>query len=212
MTTDMSVTRIKICGITNESDAETCLAHGADAIGFMFADSPRRVSVECARDILRSCGPFATAVGVFVDSAIDEVRRTLDVTGCALAQLHGSESAQFIEALSPSRVVKAIRIGSDQGRVCESFRTARAILLDTYVPGRAGGTGKRFHPSVAAALVSDGWRVIVAGGLTPENVGEVVQTVRPYGVDVSSGVESAPGRKDHTRVKDFVAAVRAVQR
>jgi phosphoribosylanthranilate isomerase len=206
------VTRIKICGITDENDAETCLACGADAIGFVFAESPRRVSVERAREIIRGCGPFVTAVGVFVNSAVDEVRRTLDATGCALAQLHGDESAEFVEALSPSRVIKAIRVGSDAGHACERYRKARAILLDTYVRGQAGGTGQRFDPSVAAALVWDGWRVIVAGGLTPENVGEVVRTVRPYGVDVSSGVESSPGHKDSKKVTEFLAAVRAADR
>ena len=206
------MTLVKICGITSVEDAVAAASEGASFIGFVFAESPRRVSVDRAREIIRSCGPFVTTVGVFVNSTVDEVRRALDVTGCALAQLHGDESEDFIEALSPSRVIKAIRVGGDTGSARECYRKARAILLDTYVRGQAGGTGQRFDPSVAAELVRDGWRVIVAGGLTPGNVGEVVRTVRPYGVDVSSGVESSPGCKDREKVAEFIAAVHAADR
>ena len=207
------MTRVKICGITSETDAETCMACGVDAIGFVFAESPRRVTPERARKIVRSCGPFVTAVGVFVNSPLDEVRRTLDVTGCALAQLHGDESPDLIEALSPSRVIKTIRVGGRAGRAeFEGYRAARAILLDTYVPGQAGGTGRQFDPTIAAEFVQTGWTVIVGGGLTPENVGEVVRTARPYAVDVSGGVESSPGRKHPEKVAQFIAAARAADK
>jgi phosphoribosylanthranilate isomerase len=207
------MTRIKICGITNLEDAQLAAACGADAIGFVFADSPRRVAPEKAGEIMAQMEPFVTGVGVFVDAAVDEVRGALQVSGCMVAQLHGNEGEDYIQALSPYGVVKALRVGEklDAGRAGR-YKKARAILLDTYVPGQAGGTGRRFDLAVAGQMVRGGWRVIVAGGLTPENVGEVVASVRPYGVDVSSGVEAAPGRKDHDKVARFVAAVRAAER
>jgi phosphoribosylanthranilate isomerase len=218
------MTRIKVCGITNREDAEFACRCGVDAIGFVFADSPRQVTPERARDILRGLEPFVVRVGVFVNRPVEEVRRVLEFTGCSVAQLHGEEGPEYVEALAPFGVVKAIRVSCRAGmsapqatharrilgaaETARPYRTAKAILLDTAVPGKAGGTGRRFDVGVAAELVKAGYRVIVAGGLTPENVGEVVKTVRPYGVDVSSGVEAEPGRKDHQQVARFVEAVR----
>lgn len=207
------MTRIKICGITRTEDALQAAECGADAIGLNFAESPRRVSPERAGEIMSDVGPFVTGVGVFVDSSIEEVRRVLEASSCTVAQLHGSEPADFVPALSPYRVVKAIRVrGALDESLLRRYKDAAAILLDTYVPGQAGGTGERFDPAVAVRLVKEGWRVIVAGGLTPGNVGEVVAAVRPYGVDVSSGVEASPGQKDAQKVADFIAAVRAADR
>jgi len=204
------MTRVKVCGITNREDAEWCARCGADALGFNFADSPRRVTPERAREILRGLDPFVTGVGVFVDQAPDQVRSVLDQSGCSIAQLHGEESAEYVQSLAPYGVIKVMRV---RDRLDESgvsrYKGARAILLDTYVPGMAGGTGQRFDLKLATALVQGGWRVIVAGGLTPENVGEAVAAAHPYGVDVSSGVECRPGRKDHEKVAQFIAAVRA---
>jgi len=207
------MTRVKICGITSLEDAQWAAQCGADAIGFVFAESPRQVTPQCARDILLRVEPFVTGVGVFVDRPVEGVKLILDITGCAVAQLHGNEPAECIGQLAPYAVIKAIRVGpaldaTDFGR----YKEARAILLDTYVEGRAGGTGRRFDAVLASRLVQEGWRVIVAGGLTPENVGEVIASVRPYGVDVSTGVESEPGRKDPEQVARFVAAVRAADR
>jgi len=183
---------------------------GADAIGFMFAESPRRTTPEAAGEIMSELGSRVAGVGGCVDGAVDEVRRALEVSGCSVAQLHGEEGEEYIESLAPYEVIKAIRVGAplDEGSTGR-YKRARAILLDTYVAGQAGGTGRRFDPAVAARLVQEGWRVIVAGGLTPGNVGEVVAAVRPYGVDVSTGVEAAPGRKDRAKVAGFIAAVRA---
>ena len=212
MTTDSlrPATRVKICGITSVEDARVCIACGADALGFMFAESPRRVTPEQARDIIRECGPFVTTVGVFVNAPVEEVKRILDMTGCGLAQLHGDESPEYMGMLSPARAIKAIRVRDQlSGSAVRGYEAARAILLDTYVDGKPGGTGRRFDTALAAELVAAGWRVIVAGGLTPGNVGEVVTAVRPYEVDVGSGVEFAPGRKDHEKVARFIAAVRA---
>jgi len=207
------MTRVKICGITNRDDAEFAARCGADALGFVFTDSPRRIEPERAREILGDLEPFATGVGVFVNSPIEEIKRILDITGCTVAQLHGDEPAEYIARLAPHEVVKAVRVRRtlDETQLA-GYKEARAILLDTYVEGRAGGTGRRFEPEVAARLVRKGWRVIMAGGLTAENVGDVVSSVRPYGVDVSSGVESAPGKKDPEKVERFIAAVRAADR
>jgi phosphoribosylanthranilate isomerase len=207
------MTRVKICGLTNLAEAERAVECGTDAIGFVFAKSPRRVDPEQAREMLAALGPYVTGVGVFANAPLDEVREVLEFTGCAVAQLHGEEAENYAEFLSPYPVVKAVRVGEDfQEKMLAPHRQARAIHLDTYVEGLLGGTGKRFDTRIAAGLAKRGWRVIVAGGLTPENVAEVVRAVRPYGVDVSSGVESAPGRKDHARVRAFVAAVRAADK
>jgi phosphoribosylanthranilate isomerase len=204
------MTRIKICGITNLEDARWAAQCGADAIGFVFADSPRRITPEHAGQIVREIEPFIAAVGVFVDWPVEQVRETMRVSGCTVAQLHGNEDGEYIESLAPCAAIKAMRVtdGIDRAALARR-RMARAILLDTYVDGKAGGTGQRFDLSIAAELVQDGWRVIVAGGLTAQNVGEVVSTVRPYGVDVSSGVEREPGRKEPDKVAEFIAAVRA---
>lgn len=204
------MTWIKICGITNIEDARWAVECGADAIGFVFAESPRRTTPEAAGEIMVELGSSVTGVGVFVDTPVDEVQRALDVSGCTVAQLHGEEGEECIESLAPYEVVKAIRVGASlDERSTGRYKRARAILLDTYVAGQVGGTGRRFDPAVAARLVQEGWRVIVAGGLTPENVADVVAAVRPYGVDVSTGVEAAPGRKDREKVAGFIAAVRA---
>ncbi|UCC68501.1 MAG: phosphoribosylanthranilate isomerase [Armatimonadota bacterium] len=207
------MTRVKICGITNREDGEWAARCGADAVGFNFADSPRHIEPECARHILADLEPLVTGVGVFVNRPVEEVKRILDLTGCRVAQLHGDEPPEHIAGLAPCAVVKVIHVGVplDESQLAR-YKEARAILLDTCVEGRSGGTGQRFDPGVAARLVQEGWRVIMAGGLTPDNVREAVSFVRPYGVDVSSGVESAPGRKDPDKVARFIAAVRAADR
>jgi len=167
------MTRVKICGITNQEDGRWAAGCGADAIGFNFADSPRRIEPERAREILADLEPLVTGVGVFVNRPADEVKRILDFTGCRVAQLHGDEPPEHIADLAPYAVVKAIRVGGplDESQLAR-YKEARAILLDTLVQGRAGGTGRRFDPRVAVRLVQEGWRVIMAGGLTPDNVGE----------------------------------------
>jgi phosphoribosylanthranilate isomerase len=207
------LTRIKICGMTNHADAECAASHGADAIGFMFAPSPRRVTPPAARAILAEVGPFVIGVGVFVNAGLVAVRETLEATGCSVAQLHGDEGPDFVRGLAPYASVKVLRVRDKLSiETVVPYQSARAIQLDTYVPGIAGGTGERFDPRLAGELVQRGWRVIVAGGLTPDNVHDLVTTVRPYGVDVSTGVEAAPGCKDHHKIQDFIAAVRAADR
>ncbi len=209
------MTRIKICGITNLEDAQCAATCGADAIGFVFADSPRRVSPELAGEIIVEIGPSTTGVGVFVNETIEGIKSAMGISGCTEAQLHGEEGEEYLEALATYTIVKALRVravGHSFSMPLTRYREASAILLDTYVPGQSGGTGQRFDPAFAAELVKEGWRVIVAGGLTPENVGEIVASIRPYGVDVSSGVESTPGKKDHHKIASFITAVRAAER
>ena len=206
-------TRIKICGLTSLADAVCAAEAGADAIGFVFAESPRRMEPKAVRAILAECDQLPPGVGVFVDTPAEEARRVLRASGCAVAQLHGAEPAECID-LTPGRMESsracACGAGLWRGRSA-ALRGAQAILLDAYVAGQAGGTGRSFDPECAVGLCQR-WRIVMAGGLNPDTVGEVIRKVRPYGVDVSSGVESAPGKKDHLKMRDFVAAVRAVER
>jgi phosphoribosylanthranilate isomerase len=207
------MTRVKICGITNAEDAACAVESGADALGFVFAPSPREVSPSHARAVLAGVGPYVTGVGVFVNRPAEEVRATLAESGCGVAQLHGDEGPDYVGLLAPYAVVKVLRVRGPVGEEqLAPYRAARAILLDTYSTTAKGGTGQRFEVGFAADLVAKGWRLVIAGGLTPDNVAGVVREVRPFAVDVSSGVESAPGRKDHGKIRDFVAAVRAADR
>jgi phosphoribosylanthranilate isomerase len=199
--------RVKICGITSAADAHRAVEYGADALGFVFhPDSPRRVSVAMARQIVASLPPFVTAVGVFVNETIDRVRQIRTEAGLDLVQLHGDESPETVSALGPS-VIKAIRI---QG--IESFArlveyAPRAFLLDAHSDAAYGGTGLQFDWDLAQWV--EDIPVILAGGLTPGNVAEAVRRVHPFGVDVSSGVEAEPGIKDPQKLKAFISNAKA---
>lgn len=196
--------RIKICGITNLEDALSAAETGADALGFVFAPSPRRITPEQAREIVRELPPFVTTVGLVVDQ---DPRPILDVCPLDVIQFHGSETPEQVRALG-RRTFKAFRVRSEADlEVLETY-TASAFLLDAYVPGVMGGTGHRFPWELAEQAKRFGRPVIVAGGLTPENVALCVRTTRPYGVDVSSGVEAEPGRKDLRKVRAFIQAAR----
>lgn len=197
--------RTKICGITRVEDALTAVEAGADALGFVFAPSPRRLTPAAAAGIVRELPPFVTTVGLVVD---EDPRPILDHCLLDVLQFHGSEPPESL-ATCGRRAIKAFRIRSaaDLDRLAE-YNCASALLLDAFVPGIAGGTGKRFPWDLAREAKRFGKPVIVAGGLTPENVGECIRTTQPYGVDVSSGVEAAPGIKDPKRLRAFLAAVR----
>lgn len=197
--------RTKICGITRVEDALTAVEAGADALGFVFAPSPRRLTPAAAAGIVRELPPFVTTVGLVVD---EDPRPILDHCLLDVLQFHGSEPPESL-ATYGRRAIKAFRIRSaaDLDRLAE-YNCASALLLDAFVPGIAGGTGKRFPWDLAREAKRFGKPVIVAGGLTPENVGECIRTTQPYGVDVSSGVEAAPGIKDPKRLRAFLAAVR----
>ena len=200
---------IKICGITNLEDAMAAAEAGAGAIGFNFWPSGRRyLPPERAAEITAALPEGLWKVGVFVNEEPQTVLQIAHQVKLTALQLHGAESPAYLEQLGSFDKVKAIRMDSsfDAARLAD-YRAATAFLLDG-AGATPGGTGKTFNWDCAAAAKRYG-RVILAGGLTPENVGEAVRRVRPWGVDVASGVESAPGRKDHSKVRAFVLAARA---
>jgi phosphoribosylanthranilate isomerase len=204
----MSV-RIKICGITRVEDAMAAVDAGADALGFIFFEaSPRCVTVEQAAEIVRELPPFVARVGVFVNSSADRVRAVITETGIDTLQFHGEERPEFCRQFG-LRVIKAFRMWDAESlKPLTEFRS-ETWLLDSFVAGKHGGTGAVFNWDLAAQAVKQGGRVILAGGLTPENAADAVRRVRPYALDVSSGVELAPGKKDAVKVRAFIAAARA---
>lgn len=204
----MTRTRIKICGITRPEDAVAAVEAGADAIGVVLAPSPRQVSIDRAEEIAAAVGPLVSIVGVFVNADEDFVVEATERIGLSYLQFHGDESPERC-ASAPAPVIRAMRVGTEfDCRALEPFwEHVDAILLDTYDPHAAGGTGTSFDWHSIPVL--PGRVLFLAGGLTPANVGEGIRTLRPYAVDVSSGVESAPGIKDHDAIRAFCAAVRA---
>jgi phosphoribosylanthranilate isomerase len=200
--------RVKICGITNEADALAAVEAGADALGFMFYDgSPRHVSVGVAAGIIRQLPPFVVSVGVFVDPSEQFVDEVIQKCRVMAIQLHGNETPAFC-ARFKIPVIKAFRVHSEETVKQLPQYLTNAWLLDSFVPGKPGGTGEKFNWDLAIHAKQHGRPILLAGGLTPENVEAAVRRVEPYGVDVSSGVESAPGKKDHAKLKKFIAAAK----
>lgn len=199
---------VKICGVTSVADALDAAEAGADAIGLNFYPaSPRCVAVDTAREIASAVGDRVLTVGVFVDMDSVEIESIRAATGLRCVQLHGDEPPSQLLPLLP-HAYKALRVrGSDVLKEAARY-AGEHILLDAYVPGQPGGTGATFDWAVARSL-SGRRHVTLAGGLTPDNVAEAVRAVRPFCVDVASGVESAPGHKDPARVRAFIAAARA---
>ncbi len=196
--------KVKICGITNLEDALTAIDAGADALGFVFhPKSPRHVFPEQAAAIIRHLPPFVQTVGLFVDEPLDMVNATVDQCGLDLVQLHGVEKPGYCDSIR-RRVIKTFRMKDITSlEPMRDYRVA-AFLLDAWSPAAHGGTGQTFNWEIAACAAQSN-RIILAGGLTPGNVAEAVRKVRPYGVDVSSGVESGPGKKDSCRIVDFIS-------
>jgi phosphoribosylanthranilate isomerase len=202
--------RVKICGITNESDALAAVAAGADALGFMFYDgSSRNVSMDTAARIIQNLPPFVVRVGVFVDSSEEFVRQVTERCQLTAIQLHGSETPAFCSRFDTT-VIKAFRIAGEKALTLLPQYTTSAWLLDSFVAGQLGGTGATFNWDLALRAKEHGRPILLAGGLTPDNVASAVKHVQPYGVDVSSGVESAPGKKDHAKLRDFIRAAKGV--
>jgi phosphoribosylanthranilate isomerase len=197
--------RIKICGITNLPDALAAAEAGADALGFVFAPSARRVTPEQAREIIRELPPYITTVGLVVNQ---DPRLIVEACSVDVIQFHGDETPEQVAAVD-RRCYRAFRLRSEADLDALASFSCSAYLLDAYVPGIPGGTGQRFPWSLAEKAKQFGKPVIVAGGLTPENVALCIETTQPYGVDVSSGVEAEPGRKDHALVREFIANARA---
>jgi phosphoribosylanthranilate isomerase len=200
--------RINICGITRESDAHYAASLGVDAVGFVLAESPRRIEPPTVQKICLSLPPFVTTVGVFVDMDLDALREIAGLCRLNWVQLHGNESPDYCKALG-LKVLKAIRVKDMQSiETMAMYRDCvKGFVLDAYVKGQQGGTGKSFDWSLANEAKKYG-PIILSGGLTPEHVREAIRMVEPYGVDVSSGVESAPGIKDRDKMRRFVEQVR----
>lgn len=205
--------RIKICGITRVEDAAQAVDAGADAIGLMFYErSPRFVSLTKAAEIARALPPFVARVGVFVNATPDEVARAVDAAGLTTLQFHGNESPETCAQHGGHRVIKAFRIAARESLSClPGYRDCGAWLLDSYTPGQLGGTGATFNWDLAVEAAALGVPILLAGGLTPANVGDAIARVRPFAVDVSSGVEDAPGIKSASRIREFAAAVRRAE-
>jgi phosphoribosylanthranilate isomerase len=200
------MTRIKICGITNYKDAQVAVAAGADALGFVFAPSPRQVTPTTAQKIIVQVPPLITTVGVFVDEDVETIREIIEQCPLHMVQLHGAESPASLAALG-GRALKAFRVRDAQVLAEIKRFGSRHFLLDAFVDDVAGGTGTRCDWSIAHRATGLG-KLILAGGLHPDNIREALAQVRPYGVDVSSGVEQHPGRKDHERLHAFIHEVR----
>ena len=202
--------RIKICGMTNTEDAVAAAELGADAVGFVFAPSPRQVSAEKAREIIMALPPFIKTVGVFVDEDPEKVTSVAAFCHLDLLQFHGEESAAYCRRFG-QRVIKAVRVQhQDRLEGCSEYSgVVAALLLDTYVPDRYGGTGLTFGWNLALEA-KEYAPIILAGGLNPDNVADAISAVKPYAVDASSGLEKEPGVKDHEKMALFIQTVRGV--
>ena len=204
----MSNVRSKICGITRLEDALAAVEAGADAIGFVFyAKSPRAVEVRQARAIIAELPPFVTTVGLFVNASRCELNEILEVVPLDLLQFHGDETPADCEGYHRPWI-KALRVrpGDDLQAACKHYAGASGILLDAYVPGVPGGTGESFDWSLIPQRLSK--PIILAGGLSADNVAEAIRQVRPYAVDVSGGVEQQKGIKDAAKIEAFMRAVK----
>lgn len=200
-------TRVKICGITRVDDAHVAVKHGADAIGLVFyAASPRHVAIETAAAIVASLPPFVSAVGLFVDASVDEVNSVLSHVRLDILQFHGDETAAYCRGFGLP-YMKAIRVQADTNLLqCElDYSDARALLLDTYQQGLPGGTGLAFDWKLIPDSIAN--RVVLAGGLNPNNVTHAIRQVHPYAVDVSGGVEITKGIKDADKIAAFMRGV-----
>jgi phosphoribosylanthranilate isomerase len=205
--------RVKICGLTSEADARAAVEAGADALGFMFYEpSPRHVPLSVAAEIIHGLPPMVAKAGVFVNASARFIHEAVATCGLDTIQLHGEEPAEFCQLFRPRlKVVKAFRIrdAASLSNLSAYVEACDALLLDSHVDGQKGGTGTAFNWQLAVEAKAAGLPIILAGGLTPDNAAEAVRRVRPFGVDVSSGVESSPGRKDASKMGAFIRAVRS---
>jgi phosphoribosylanthranilate isomerase len=198
------MSRVKICGITNIEDAKVASASGVDAIGIVFfKSSPRAVmDLALAREIAIAVGPFVNVVGLFVDAEVEYVTKVLACVPLSCLQFHGNETKEYCDQFNRP-YIKALRMkpGVDIKQLADRYDSASGILLDAYVKGLPGGTGSTFD---WASIPTLGKPLILAGGLNPENAAKAATEVKPYALDVSGGVESAPGRKNHKKIQSFI--------
>ena len=204
----MTAPRVKVCGVTRPEDAVLAASLGASAIGLVFwPGSPRVVDRARARDIVLALPPFVAGVGVFVNQPMDDVLAVADIVGLTAIQLHGDEVPETYARL-PRRVIKAVPVrDASAAGAARAVPASATVLLDAHDPVRRGGTGSTVDWSIAAAIARQR-PVILSGGLTPANVAAAARAVAPYAIDVSSGVESSPGRKDEARLRALFAALR----
>lgn len=204
------MTRIKICGLQNPADVAAAAACGADAIGFVFyPPSPRYVAIERARQLVFEVPPFVSVVGLFLDAEPELVRTICDHIPLDSLQFHGRETAEFCRSFArPYLKTVGMQGLQDIDRILKQYPDCQGFLLDSHRTGEPGGTGQHFDWSLVPQTAAR--PLILAGGLTPTTVGEAVRNVRPFGVDVSSGVEIAPGQKSPTKIRDFVQEVKRV--
>jgi phosphoribosylanthranilate isomerase len=201
-------TKVKICGITNSADAQAAVAAGADALGFIFYEkSPRFVSLKTAAEISKQLPPFIMRVGVFVNAPEDLILRAISEVGLTMLQFHGDEPPEFCTQFGLMSM-KAFRVRDAESlKEIPKYQTD-AYLLDAFSSTTLGGTGKTFNWDLAIEAQKFGKPIFISGGLTPEKVADAIRQVQPFGVDVSSGVEISPGKKDAEKMKAFIAAVR----
>ena len=205
----MSV-KVKICGLTNLADAQVAVEAGTDLLGFVFYEkSPRHVAIPAAGAIARQLPPFVTRVGVFVNAPEELVVQAISMCGLNVLQFHGDETPEYCTQFGVMSL-KAFRVRDAESLAAlPAYATMDGYLLDAYSPSGLGGTGEQFNWELAISAKQFGKPIFLAGGLTPENVADAVRRVEPFGVDVSSGVETSPGKKDAAKVRAFIAAAKA---
>lgn len=195
--------KVKICGITNLADAQVAVAAGADYLGFIFYQkSPRSVTPELAQNIIQNLQTTAQKVGVFVNMSADEINEIVDLCGLDIIQLHGEETTELAEQLGCERVWKAFHVTSVADIAQAAAYPASAIVVDTATAGLRGGTGKTCDWQLAAQAAQK-FTTILAGGIKPENILEAIAIVKPFAIDIASGVEAAPGIKDHNKIREL---------
>jgi len=204
--------KVKICGITNYEDASIAVKLGADALGFIFAQSPRQVTPEEARDIICAIPPFVKTVGVFVNEDPATIKKIIQFCGLDLVQLHGDESPDLCHELMP-HTIKAFQLKDESSlSVIEPYLgRIRALLFDTYSEEKRGGTGQTFDWELAVRGKELGVPIILAGGLTPSNIQQAISTVRPFAVDVNSGVEERPAKKSPLLMRRLMETIKAMK-
>ncbi len=206
------MTKVKICGITNLKDAEVCVEAGADALGFVFAESPRCISLKRASQIIKRLPPSVMSVGVFVDAREDEVQKTLKECLLDALQFHGKESPSYCNKFkSKSLVIKAFRIKDKKSLKAIPKYNVDMYLLDTYLKEKPGGTGITFNWKLARGIQRYNKPIVLSGGLNPDNVTDAIKTLRPYMVDGASSLEKSAGRKDYRLVREFIEKIKKTQ-
>ena len=203
--------KIKICGITNKEDAEKAVSLGADYIGFIFADSPRKIEPHIAKPIIENLKGKVLSTGVFVNESPEAIRKTIECCSLDAIQLHGDESPQYCSQLDNTRVIKTFRIkDSSSLNPISRYKNVFAYLLDTFSDRKYGGTGRAFDWELAIRAKSFGKPIILSGGLGLNNIEEAIKSIKPYAVDISSSIELKPGKKDHKAMERLFAVIKAL--